>query len=142
VLNALALCEILTVPTFWYHGSSLLYLSLSSHPLSHIARFVSAEFVRDGAALGLAEMVRGGTTCVNDMYFFNDALLVAARAAGVRLTAGLVLLDFPTAYAPTGPDEYLAKADALVKANAASDASLIRCAMLRCFSKRAPNGAD
>ena len=76
----------------------------------------------------VAEMVRGGTTCVNDMYFFNDALLVAARAAGVRVTAGLVLLDFPTAYAPTGPEEYLAKADALVKANAASDESLIRCA--------------
>ena len=82
MLNALALCEILTVPAFWYHGSSLLYLSLSSHSLSHNARFVSAEVVRDGAALGLAEMVRGGTTCVNDMYFFNDALLVAARAAG------------------------------------------------------------
>jgi hypothetical protein len=91
-------------------------------------RFVSADFVRDGAALGLVEMVRGGTTCVNDMYFFNESLLVAARAAGVRVTAGLVLLDFPTAYAPTGPDEYLAKAEALVKANAAGDESMIRCA--------------
>jgi cytosine/adenosine deaminase-related metal-dependent hydrolase len=89
---------------------------------------VSADFVRDGAALGLVEMVRGGTTCVNDMYFFNESLLVAARAAGVRVTAGLVLLDFPTAYAPTGPDEYLAKAEALVKANATGDESMIRCA--------------
>ncbi len=72
------------------------------------ARWVSHDFVRDGAELALAECIRGGITCINDMYFFPDATARAALDAGMRASLGLVVLDFPTAWAAT-PDEYLAK---------------------------------
>ncbi len=69
---------------------------------------VSPAFCEDGARLAFAEMIRGGVTCVNDMYFFPDATVRAARSAGLRLTVGLIVLDFPTAWAATA-DEYLHK---------------------------------
>jgi len=72
------------------------------------AKWVSPEFVRDGSLLAVAEMLRGGTTCFNDMYFFPEATALAARDAGIRAVVGLILLDFPTAYAQS-PGEYLDK---------------------------------
>jgi len=72
------------------------------------AKWVSPEFVRDGSLLAVAEMLRGGTTCFNDMYFFPEATALAARDAGIRAVVGLILLDFPTAYAQS-PEEYLDK---------------------------------
>ncbi|MBS0326835.1 MAG: TRZ/ATZ family hydrolase [Proteobacteria bacterium] len=63
------------------------------------ARFVGAEFVRDGAALAVAEMLRGGVTCFNDMYFFPDATADVCDAAGIRAMLGMPVLDFATAWA-------------------------------------------
>src|SRR5450631_1269908 len=63
------------------------------------ARFVDAEFVYDGTLLAAAEMIQGGITCCNDMYFFPDAAARAYRASGMRAMLGLVVLDFPTPYA-------------------------------------------
>jgi 5-methylthioadenosine/S-adenosylhomocysteine deaminase len=73
---------------------------------------VSREFCEDGARLAFAEMIQGGITCVNDMYFFPDATVSAAREAGLRVTVGLIVLDFPTAWAQNA-DEYLHKGLAL-----------------------------
>ena len=64
--------------------------------------------MRDGTALACAEMLRGGITCFNDMYFFPEAALEAARAAGMRVSLGLIVIDFPTAYA-SDPADYLRK---------------------------------
>jgi 5-methylthioadenosine/S-adenosylhomocysteine deaminase len=69
---------------------------------------MSRAFCEDGLRLAIAEMVRGGTTCVNDMYFFPDATVVAATAAGLRATVGLIVLDFPTAWAQNA-EEYINK---------------------------------
>ena len=69
---------------------------------------VSPEFVRDGTALACAEMLRAGITCFNDMYFFPEAALEAARAAGMRVALGLIVIDFPTRYA-SDPADYLRK---------------------------------
>jgi 5-methylthioadenosine/S-adenosylhomocysteine deaminase len=69
---------------------------------------VSPEFVRDGTALACAEMLRGGITCFNDMYYFPEAALEAAQAAGMRAALGLIVIDFPTAYA-SDPADYLRK---------------------------------
>ncbi len=77
--------------------------------------------MRDSVALGLAEMIRGGTTCINDMYFFNESLVEVAAAAGIRATCGLVVLDFPHTYAPAGPDDYISKGLALADAHAGND---------------------
>jgi 5-methylthioadenosine/S-adenosylhomocysteine deaminase len=63
------------------------------------ARFVSPEFVYDGTLLGAAEMLRGGVTCCNDMYFYPDAAARAYETAGLRAMLGVPVLDFPTPYA-------------------------------------------
>lgn len=72
------------------------------------ARHVSAEFVHDGTLLACAEMLRGGVTCFNDMYFFPEAAARAVASAGMRAVIGLTLLEFPTAYAADA-DDYLDK---------------------------------
>lgn len=72
------------------------------------ARWVSPGFVRDGAQLAIAEMLRGGTTCFNDMYMFPDAVAAVAQECGIRACVGLIALEFPTSYAQN-IDEYLVK---------------------------------
>ena len=81
---------------------------LNDHIWPAEARHVSHEFVRSGTLLACAEMLRGGVTCINDMYFFPEAAAEAALRAGMRASLGMIALEFPTAYA-SGPDEYLAK---------------------------------
>lgn len=71
-------------------------------------QWVNEEFVHDGTQLAMAEMLRGGTTYFNDMYYFPDVSARAASAAGIRTTVGLIVLDFPTAWA-SNSDEYLSK---------------------------------
>jgi len=69
-------------------------------------QFVNPDFVYDGARLAAAEMLRGGVTCCNDMYFFPDATARAFVELGMRAMLGLPILDFPTAYAADA-DGYL-----------------------------------
>jgi 5-methylthioadenosine/S-adenosylhomocysteine deaminase len=75
-------------------------------------RHVSPRFVKDGTLLACAEMLRGGVTCFNDMYFFPEAALEAALEAGMRAAIGMIVVEFPSAYA-FDPDDYLAKGLAL-----------------------------
>lgn len=63
------------------------------------SRHVSREFVRDGTLLAAAEMLRGGITTCNEMYFYPDAAAEAFDHAGMRATIGITVLDFPTPYA-------------------------------------------
>lgn len=72
-------------------------------------RHVSDEFVFDGTQLAMAEMLRGGTTTVNDMYFFHDAVARAGLASGMRTVVGASILEFPTPFASSA-DDYIAKA--------------------------------
>ena len=72
------------------------------------AKLVSAQFVHDGTRLACAEMLRGGTTCFNDMYFFPKAVAEAAISSGIRAAIGLITVDFPASYA-SDADDYLAK---------------------------------
>lgn len=81
---------------------------LQDHIWPTEGQFISPQFIEDGVELAMAEMLRGGTTCFQDMYFFPDITARAAAAAGMRACVGLVLLDFPTAWA-SEPAEYLDK---------------------------------
>jgi 5-methylthioadenosine/S-adenosylhomocysteine deaminase len=72
------------------------------------ARFMGSEFVRDGVELGVAEMLRGGTTCCNENYFFPDVQAATYRRLGFRAMVGLPIIEFPTAWAQTR-DEYFEK---------------------------------
>ena len=71
-------------------------------------KWISAEFVHDGSLLACAEMLRGGITCFNDMYFFPEETVRAVEQAGMRATVGLIVVDFPSAWAQNA-DEYLNK---------------------------------
>jgi len=71
-------------------------------------KFVSPQFVRDGTLLAAAEMLRGGITTCNEMYFFPDAAAEAFDALGMRATIGVTAIEFPTPYA-NNVDEYLSK---------------------------------
>ncbi len=71
-------------------------------------QWMGEDFVRCGTDLAIAEMIRSGTTCFNDMYFFPDVVAARAEAAGMRACVGLIMLDFATAWAQ-GPQEYLDK---------------------------------
>ena len=75
-------------------------------------KHVSPRFVKDGTLLACAEMLRGGVTCFNDMYFFPAAALEAALEAGMRISVGMIVFDFPSAYG-SDPNDYLAKGLAL-----------------------------
>ncbi len=61
------------------------------------AKNVSEAFVRAGTRLGLAEMIRGGTTTYCDMYYFEDAIADETAKAGVRGVLGETVIDFPVA---------------------------------------------
>lgn len=81
---------------------------LQNHIWPAEAKWVSPSFVRNGVDLALAEMLRSGTTCFCDMYFFPEEAAYAARDSGMRAVVGLIMIDFPSAYAQ-GSDEYLSK---------------------------------
>ena len=85
---------------------------LQDHIWPAEARWVDPDFVRDGTQLAVAELLRGGTTCFNDMDFFPEVTAAVAREAGIRACIGLIAVDFPTAYAGS-LDEYLSKGLAL-----------------------------
>jgi 5-methylthioadenosine/S-adenosylhomocysteine deaminase len=81
---------------------------LQNHIWPVETRLVSADFVHDGTLLACAEMLRGGVTCFNDMYFFPDAAGRAALAAGMRAVLGIIAIEMPSAYAADAQD-YLSK---------------------------------
>jgi 5-methylthioadenosine/S-adenosylhomocysteine deaminase len=73
------------------------------------AKVIGPEFVRDGVELAVAEMIRGGTTCANENYFFPDAIGATYRKLGFRAMVGLPIIEFPSAWAKT-QDEYFERA--------------------------------
>lgn len=81
---------------------------LAEHVWPAERRWVDAEFVRDGTRLACAEMLAGGTTCFNDMYFFPDITAEVALEHGMRAVVGMIVIDFPSAWARDA-DEYLHK---------------------------------
>lgn len=68
------------------------------------AKNVDEAFVRAGTRLGLAEMVRGGTTTYCDMYYFEDAIADETKKAGVRGVLGETIIDFPVPDNKTWPE--------------------------------------
>jgi len=78
------------------------------------AKNVTEDFVRVGTRLGLAEMIRSGTTTYCDMYYFEDAIADETFKAGMRGVLGETIIDFPVADNKTY-DEGLAYTERFVK---------------------------
>ena len=81
---------------------------LEGHIWPAEAKWVSPTFVRDGAQLAIAEMLMSGTTCFNDMYIYPDTVAKVAQDMGIKAFVGMIVIDFPTAWAENS-DEYLDK---------------------------------
>jgi 5-methylthioadenosine/S-adenosylhomocysteine deaminase len=81
---------------------------LQNHVWPVETRLVSESFVHDGTVLACAEMLRGGVTCFNDMYFYPEAAARAALEAGMRAALGIIVIEMPSAYAADAQD-YLSK---------------------------------
>jgi 5-methylthioadenosine/S-adenosylhomocysteine deaminase len=81
---------------------------LQEHVWPIEAAVMGPEFVADGIELAIAEMLRGGTTCCNENYFFPDVQAATYRRHGFRAMVGLPIIEFPSAWAAT-PAEYFDK---------------------------------
>ena len=81
---------------------------LNDHIWPAEQKWCNEDFTRLGTRLAMAEMIRGGITCFNDMYFFAEIAAEEVMQSGMRAHLGMILLDFPTAYAKDA-SEYLDK---------------------------------
>lgn len=85
-----------------------LHTWLEKHIWPAEAQWVSPGFVRDGTELAIAEMIRSGTTCFSDMYFFPDVVAEIANQTGIRSQIAFPIFDFPSPWG-RGPDDYIHK---------------------------------
>jgi len=81
---------------------------LNNHIWPLEKQWVDETFVRDGAELAIAEMIKSGTSCFSDMYFFPEQTAQAALAAQIRCQITFPIFDFPTSWG-SGPDDYFTK---------------------------------
>ncbi len=58
-------------------------------------RWVSAEMVRDGTELAIAEMIASGTTCFSDQYYFPETVAETAVDLQMRANVGTPIMEFP-----------------------------------------------
>lgn len=91
-----------------------LHTWLTEHIFPAEARMVTPENVRLAARFAFIEMIKSGTTCFNDMYFFEDIIAEEAKKAGIRGVMGESLIDFPTASFKT-VEEGLRLSEALIE---------------------------
>lgn len=69
---------------------------LNNHIWPAERKWLSPEFITDGTELALAEMIRNGTTCFNEHFFFPDEITAATKAAQMRASIGATIINFPT----------------------------------------------
>jgi 5-methylthioadenosine/S-adenosylhomocysteine deaminase len=84
---------------------------LQEHVWPAEGRLLSPDFVRDGSQIAVAEMIRGGTTCFNDMYLFPEDTARVVHHSGIRAVLGLTVIDFPTPWAATTREYFRKGAD-------------------------------
>lgn len=77
-------------------------------------RWLGPEFISDAIELACLEMLKGGVTTYNDMYFYEDAAGKVTKKIGMRAVLGVGILDFPSKSANTS-DEYFANAESFIK---------------------------
>lgn len=71
-------------------------------------KWLAHDFVHDVSLFAMAEMIRSGTTCFNDMFYFLQGTAEAAEMAGLRAFIGMTVIEFPTPWAET-TDDYFTK---------------------------------
>ena len=71
---------------------------LNDHIWPAEGRWVGPEFVADGTELAAAEMIRCGTTCCSDMYFFPEVSAAVLSRMGMRSQVAAPIIRFPNAW--------------------------------------------
>jgi 5-methylthioadenosine/S-adenosylhomocysteine deaminase len=89
-------------------------------------RWISAEMVRDGTRLAIAEMLLSGCTCFSDQYFFPEIVAETAVDLHMRAMIGTPVIEFPTAWAD-GASECMSKGADLVHDAYADHALISTC---------------
>jgi len=87
---------------------------LNNHIWPAERQWMDEEFIRDGTELSFLEMIRSGTTCFNENYFYCDVTAEVSVEAGIRAVVGTEMINFPTRYAAT-TEEYFTKMYAFCK---------------------------
>ncbi len=104
---------------------------LENHIWPAETKWVDETFVKEGAELAMGEMIRSGTTCFSDMYFFPEQTAHVAQETGIRAQITFPVFDFPCAWGQ-GPEDYLNKGLALHDDFRSSDLVNV------CFGPHAP----
>ncbi|GJL83706.1 MAG: N-ethylammeline chlorohydrolase [marine bacterium B5-7] len=81
---------------------------LNSHIWPAERDHIDEAFIKAGSELAIAEMLRGGTTCFNDMYFFPEIVARTALRFGIRAVVGMIVLEMPTVFA-SDSSQYIEK---------------------------------
>lgn len=79
---------------------------LNNHIWPAEGKWVNDDFVYDMSQLAMGEMIRGGTLCFNDMYFYMKATARAAEEACIRAHIGMHIIGVPTSFAQTIEDNF------------------------------------
>lgn len=85
---------------------------LEDHIWPAEGQWINEDMVRDGTELAMAEMIRSGTTCFSDMYFFPEQVAQAAQQAHMRAQVNFPVFDASSAWGQ-GPEDYFRKGLAL-----------------------------
>ena len=88
---------------------------LNEHIWPAESRFVTEEFVADGTRLAIAEMLRAGTTCFNDNYFFPNVMASVAQDCNIRARIGLPVIEMPNAWAKNAEESIEKGIDLLLR---------------------------
>ncbi|MBI4843200.1 MAG: amidohydrolase [Nitrospirae bacterium] len=84
---------------------------LEKHIWPNEMKWLSAEFVGDAVELACLEMLKGGVTTFNDMYFYENIAGEKLTSIGMRAVLGSGIIDFPWKDYSQGPDDYFRKAE-------------------------------
>ncbi len=89
---------------------------LTQHIWPAELEILNAESIADGMQLAILEMLRGGTTCFCDHFFFHDTAAATVISTGIRANIGLWIGNVPTVWGKSEA-EYFAKAEATLQRN-------------------------
>lgn len=80
---------------------------LNNHIWPAEKKALSPEFVYDASLFAMAEMIRSGTTCFNDMFFYMPNVAEAVDVSGMRGAVGIHFIGVPNnGWARSFDEEY------------------------------------
>ncbi len=88
---------------------------LEKHIWPNEMKWLSSDFVGDAVELACLEMIKGGVTTFNDMYFYEETAGNRLTAIGMRAVLASGIIDFPWKDYSQGPDDYFRKAEEHIK---------------------------